>query len=298
MTAPPSSDLDVHWITRQDGRAGAEERHLAAQSGFPFAAGVAVVTGAASGIGAALAEALGRRDARLALVDIDGAGLERVAANLRANSVEVSTHRLDVADPEAGARLVEAVAGDVNLLVNNAGVALGGRFEEVSPENFDWLMAINFGAVVRLTRAFLPRLRKAAEARIVNVSSVFGIVAPPGQTAYAASKFAVRGFSEALRGELLDSTVGVTVVHPGGVRTNIAANARRAPLSEAERAEMKRRWEKSLRMPPAQAAERIAQAIAQRAPRVLVGADAHVIDWVQRLFPVAHAGVLRRLLGA
>jgi short-subunit dehydrogenase len=260
---------------------------------FPFADGVAVITGAASGIGAALAEALARRGAKLALVDRDGPGLERVAKPLGA-----SAHRLDLADPQAGAILTQSVDGPVNLLVNNAGVALGGRFEEVAAEDFDRLMAINFGAVVRLTRAFLPRLREAGEARIVNVSSVFGLIAPPGQTAYAASKFAVRGFSEALRAELEGSGIGVSVVHPGGVKTNIAVNAKRPPMSQAELAEMARRWDKALRMAPARAADIIAEGIARRRPRILVGSDAVVIDVAQRLFPVAHAGMLRRLLDA
>ena len=171
-----------------------------APDGFPFADGVAVVTGAASGIGAAVAESLAKRGARLALVDLDRAGVERIAARLRTDGADVSAHALDVAAPDAGETLEAAVRGPVHLLVNNAGVALGGSFEQVSAKDFDWLMAINFGAVVRLTRAFLPRLRQAREARIVNLSSVFGLIAPPGQTAYAASKFAVRGFSEGAAG--------------------------------------------------------------------------------------------------
>jgi short-subunit dehydrogenase len=269
-----------------------------AQKSFPFAAGVAVVTGAGSGIGAALADSLAERGAALALVDIDGSRLEQVAARLRARSIRVTSHCLDVAEKDAVAALAASIEGPVNLLVNNAGVALGGRFEQVTAEDFDWLMSINFSAAVRLIRAFLPRLRQAPEARIVNVSSVFGIIAPPGQAAYAASKFALRGFSEALRAELSDSHVGVSVVHPGGVRTSIAANARSVPMSEAERAEAAKRWEKALRMPPAEAGERIAKGIERRQARILVGTDAHVIDWMQRLFPVAHAAIVRRLIAA
>jgi short-subunit dehydrogenase len=256
---------------------------------------VAVVTGAASGIGAALARGLHRRGAALALVDIDAQGLAQVAASLA--GAQVSTFALDVGDAKSGAVLAEAVAGPVHLLFNNAGVALGGRFDEVEAEDFERLMAVNFGAAVHLTRAFLPRLRAAAEARIVNVSSVFGLVAPPGQTAYAASKFALRGFSEALRAELHGGPVGVSVVHPGGVRTAIAANARLGPRAEAGRAEMQRRWEKALRMPADAAAESILEGVARRRPRILVGADARLIDWTQRLAPVAHSELLRWLMG-
>ena len=167
--------------------------------------GVVVLTGAASGIGAALAANLARRGMHLALVDLNAAGLEATAAQARAAGVTVSTHAMDVADHAAVAALPAAVLaqhGRVTALVNNAGVALGGLFEQVDAGDFDWLMDINFGATVRLTRAFLPVLAREGAAQLVNVSSIFGIIAPPGQTAYAASKFAVRGFSESLRHEL------------------------------------------------------------------------------------------------
>src|SRR5262249_40413312 len=155
---------------------------------------------------------------------------------------------LDVADHAAVAALPAAVLaahGHVSVLVNNAGVALGGRFEQVAAEDFDWLMDINFGGTVRLTRAFLPALARERAAQLVNVSSIFGIIAPPGQTAYAASKFAVRGFSESLRHELetAGSPIGVTLVHPGGVRTAISTNARLAKnLDAAEVAREQASW--------------------------------------------------------
>ena len=123
---------------------------------------------------------------------------------------------------------VRAAHGRADLLINNAGVALAGTFDQVSESDFDWLMEINFHAVVRMTRAFLPQLRASDDARIVNVSSVFGLISPPGQCAYCASKFAVRGFSNSLRHELAGTRVGVSVVHPGGVATAIARNARAA----------------------------------------------------------------------
>lgn len=266
---------------------------------MPLRGGVAVVTGAASGIGAALAEVLAGRGCALALADLDAAGLREAAARARAAGVAVSEHRLDVADPEAVAVLPDAVLaehGRVNVLVNNAGVSLGGRFEQVSPEDFDWLISINFGGVVRMTRAFLPLLRREPAAQLVNLSSLFGIVAPPGQTAYAASKFAVRGFSEALRHELDGSTVGVTVVHPGGVRTAIAANARRAGLSNAEAEAQAKLWASLLRLDPRIAAERIARGIERREKRVLVGRDAQRATLIQRLFPVEYWRVLRRAM--
>ena len=256
--------------------------------------GVAVITGAASGIGAALAVNLARRGMHLALVDLNAAGLEATATQARAAGVQVSTHAMDVADHAAVAALPAAVLarhGRVSALVNNAGVAVGGLFEQVAAEDFDWLMAINFGAAVRLTRAFLPVLAREGAAQVVNVSSIFGIIAPPAQTAYAASKFALRGFSESLRHELEmnGSPVGVTIVHPGGVRTAISENARLSRgLDEAEVQRERANWRRLLALAPESAAETIAAAIERREPRVLVGKDAKAAALVQRLFPVTY----------
>jgi len=265
---------------------------MARQQPLALRGGVAVLTGAASGIGAALAVDLARRGMHLALVDLNPAGLEATAALARAAGVTVSTHVLDVSDHAGVAALpaeVLARHGRVSVLVNNAGVALGGLFEQVSPEDFDWLMSINFGATVRLTRAFLPVLAREGAAQLVNVSSIFGIIAPPGQTAYAASKFAVRGFSESLRHELQmsRSPVGVTLVHPGGVRTSIAENARLAKgLDEGQVAQERANWRGLLALDAAKAAGIIVAALERRAPRVLVGNDAKGAALVQRLFPV------------
>jgi len=254
--------------------------------------GVAVITGAASGIGAALALNLARRGMHLALVDLNATGLETVAAQAKASGVTVSTHAMDVADHAAVAALPAAVLAShrhVTVLVNNAGVALGGLFEQVDADDFDWLMAINFGATVRLTRAFLPVLAREGAAQLVNVSSIFGIIAPPAQTAYSASKFAVRGFSESLRHELemTGSPVGVTLVHPGGVRTGISENARLAKgLDATDVARERANWRSLLALAPEAAAETIATGLARRAARVLVGQDARAAALVQRLFPV------------
>lgn len=261
---------------------------------LPLRDGVAVVTGAAGGIGAALALQLAGRGCHLALADLRQAGLADTATAARAQGVRVSTHELDLALPGAASALlagVQATHGRATLLVNNAGVALGGTFDQVDEADFDWLMSVNFGAVVRLTRAFLPLLQREDAAQIVNVSSVFGIIAPPGQTAYCAAKFAVRGFSESLRHELeaAASPVRVTVVHPGGVRTGIAENAR-APrgATDEQLAQHKAMWQRVLTLPADQAAATILRGIEARAPRVLVGADAVRAAWVQRLFPVGY----------
>ncbi len=255
----------------------------------------AVVTGASGGIGAALALQLAARGCHLALADINAAGLEATAAQARGKGVDVSTHVLDVAQPASAAELLAAVQaaharpGRVTLLINNAGVAVGGTFEQVEAADFDWLMSINFGAVVRLTRTFMPLLQAAPAAQIVNISSVFGLISPPGQTAYCASKFAVRGFSESLRHELemADSPVRVTLVHPGGVRTGIAENSRKPRgITSTELAQQRRVWDRMLVLSPEAAAARILTGIECRAPRVLVGKDTLQAAWLQRLFPV------------
>lgn len=259
---------------------------------------VAVVSGAASGIGRGVSLALAGRGCHLALADRDEAGMAATAEQARARGVRASCHRLDVADRAAVAALPAAVLaehGRTDVLVNNAGVALGGRFEQVSEEDFDWLLSINFHGVVRMTRAFLPLLRASDEARIVNVSSIYGIISPPGQAAYSASKFAVRGFSNALRHELEGSNVGVTVVHPGGVATSIARNARKsAALTPEELAQGMERAQRMLRMPPERAGEIIVAAIERRRPRVLVGNDARFAALLERLAPVGYWKLLSR----
>jgi len=259
---------------------------------------VAVITGAGSGIGRATALALARRGCHLALADISIEGLKETAWMLSTLGVRVTTHPLDVAD-RAAVRALPAAVMDahkrVDLLVNNAGVALGGSFEQVDEDDFDWLMDINFNGVVRMTRAFLPLLRGSDEARIVNLSSIYGIVSPPGQAAYSASKFAVRGFSNALRHELEGSTVGVSVVHPGGVATAIARNARvprDAPADEIARG--RKLSEKLLRMAPDTAGEIIARGIERRQARILVGTDAKFVSFLERLAPVAYWRILKK----
>ena len=260
----------------------------------------AVVSGAAGGIGRAIATSLARRGCNLALADIDDAALATTAAELAAHKVRVSRHHLDVSDRAAIAAFPQKVTTEhpgIDVLVNNAGVALGGTFEQVAEADFEWLFSINFWGVVRMTRAFLPLLQQSDDAQLVNISSLFGLIAPPGQTAYAASKFAVRGFSESLRHELAGTRIGVTVVHPGGVATAIAKNARlAASISEAEAAERQERSKAVLTLPPEIAGEIIVRGVENRRPRVLVGSDAKRIAIIERLMPVNYWNFLGRRL--
>jgi short-subunit dehydrogenase len=260
---------------------------------FPMRGAVAVVTGAASGIGAALAPVLAAKGCNLAICDVNDVGLERTAEACRLAGAKVSTHVLDVGNAEACADFPATVLADhgqVDVLVNNAGVALFGRFDEMTLADFEWVMGINFFGVVRLTKAFLPHLQARPAAHIANVSSIFGVIAPPGQTAYCASKFGVRGFNEALRHELAGSSVTLTSIHPGGVATNIANSARVAQGAVITEDPEKRRERlaRFLSKPPADAAADIVQAIETRAPRLLIGQDAKRMELLQRLFPVTY----------
>ncbi|TDB74966.1 SDR family oxidoreductase [Micromonospora sp. KC723] len=263
-----------------------------------FAAGTAVVTGAANGIGEALAHGLARRGSHLVLLDRDAERLAAVAAAVRAAHPEqqVHTHVVDLADPAATDRVAERIRAThprVRLLVNNAGVALGGRFDQVTLDEFDWVLDINFRAVVRLTHGLLPALKAEPGAHLVNVSSLFGLIAPAGQAAYSASKFAVRGFTEALRHELVDDGVGVTSVHPGGIATAIARNARVGSGVVREEYELGlRQFEKLLSIPPAAAAEVILRGVARRRGRVLVGWSAKLLDLLARVVPAGYGRVL------
>lgn len=261
---------------------------------------VAVVTGAGSGIGRALAHALAQRGCQLFLVDINPRGLNQTLEQVRRYDVRVAGQPLDVADAAAVRALPAAVLtayGRVDLLINNAGIASGGTFEQLSETDFDRIIDVNFRAVVQLTRHFLPHLHQRDDARLVYLSSLYGLIAPPEQTAYSASKFAVRGFANALRHELARSTVGVTVVHPGGVATNIARHARipkGAP--ETEIRQKLAAHEKMLRMAPEQAAEIIVNGIERNKARILVGNDARFVAWLERLLPVSYWTVLRKLV--
>jgi short-subunit dehydrogenase len=264
----------------------------------------AAVTGAASGIGRALALELAARGCDLALADRDEAGLLEVAAEIgKAGARKVTTHRVDVADVKQIQDFADAATSahpKLNIVINNAGVALLGNFNEVEQAQMDWLFNINFWGVVHATRAFLPHLAQQPAAHIVNLSSIFGIIAPPGQTAYSAAKFAVRGFSESLRHELktANSPVRLSVVHPGGVATNIVRNSRSGTgvTDNARRVDSIERFETMAITQPAAAAQRIITGIEKNEPRILIGGDARFMDLLQRLLPVSYWSIMARRL--
>jgi short-subunit dehydrogenase len=263
--------------------------------------GTAVLTGAASGIGRATARELSARGSNLVLLDRDAAGLEAVAAELRAARPDraVSTYVVDLADRDAALAVATQVRDahpHVHLLVNNAGVALDGRLDQVSLEDIEWVLAINLHAVILMTHTLLPSLVSTSGAHVANLSSLFGIIGPPGQAAYVASKFGVRGFSDSLRQELAPHGVGVTAVHPGGIATAIATSARvGGGVSADERSSHRDTAARLLTIDPAIAARRIVDGIERRRPRVLIGFSAYALDVVARIAPGSHGTLLRRV---
>lgn len=251
---------------------------------------VAVVTGAGSGIGRATSLLLADHGCRLAIADVNQAGLDETARLLREKGASVSVHQVDVSDRarvEAFAGEVVKEHGAVHILINNAGVSVNAKFQDHSLEDFEWLMGINFWGVVYGCKFFLPHMLRADEAHIVNISSVFGLVGVPQQSSYCASKFAVRGFSESLRADLKGTNVGITTVHPGGIATNIAAASRvagdeRVKAAHARAVKMFRKM-----MPPSEAARQIVEGITEKRTRVLITRESHVLDLAKRLAPVA-----------
>jgi NADP-dependent 3-hydroxy acid dehydrogenase YdfG len=249
---------------------------------------VAVITGAGSGIGRALALNLAARGSLLALSDIDEAGLaETVEAALAAGATNVRSDRLDVSDRTAFTAYAATVVehfGRVNVVINNAGVALAGDLADLTYEDMDWIVGINFWGVVHGTKEFLPHLIASGDGHVVNLSSLFGLVSMPGQSAYNATKYAVRGLTEALREEMLVAghRVGVTAVHPGGIKTAIARNARYSAQEDGEASA--RLFDKKLaKMTPERAAEIIVKGILTNKARVLVGLDAHALHHLAKL---------------
>lgn len=259
---------------------------------------VAAITGAGSGIGRELAYGLARQGCKLALSDVNAEGLAETAAHARKLGVQVSESLVNVADRDAvhaWAENVVAEFGVVNAIFNNAGVAQGGTVEGNEYADYEWIMNINFWGVVNGTKAFLPHIKASGSGHIVNVSSVFGLFAQPGMSAYNASKFAVRGFTESLRQELDMAACGVSAscVHPGGIKTNIAKTARmNASLNhvtgqDADKARQQFN-DQLLRTTPEKAAHVIINGVLANKRRILIGPDAYALDGMQRLMPALY----------
>ena len=263
---------------------------------------ICIVTGAASGIGRAVAINLAGQGASLAISDLNDAGLEetrRLMGDHSSNRIRVD--RLDVADPDAINRYADAIKeslGDADYVFNIAGLTRVGRFDETPLSSFEKIMDVNFWGVVRMTKAFLPQLT-ATKGGVVNISSLFGLIGFSGQAHYCASKFAVRGFSETIAQELAEKGVRVTSVHPGGVDTSIVRNAEIdvLPSDMKEKGEMEQRFRKAAITTPERAAEIILNGTARGKRRVLVGGDAKVLSFIQRLFPESYWSKISLVLG-
>ena len=259
---------------------------------------VAVVTGAGTGIGRETAMALGRKGCRLAVCDIDTEALEALQRELESAGVEVSTHRVDVSsreEMEAFAANVVDMHGSAQILINNAGVTVYATFEEHSIEDLEWILGVNVWGLLLGCKFFLPHLKAAGGGHSVNLSSVFGIIAPPLQTSDVASKFAVRGFSESLRAELAEYNVGVTSVHPGAIKTNIIQNARLVTDTHADLRHSTQRLFDRLGTTPDVVAARVVKAIEYTSPRVLITREARVADALKRLMPATTDGIVARV---
>ena len=261
---------------------------------------VVVITGAGSGIGRSLAEQCARRGAKLALCDVNAEGLAETRANCA--SAPVLTDTVDVSDRDAMDAFRDRVVaeyGRVDLVVNNAGVAHSQTIENTSYEDFEWIMGINFWGVVHGTKAFMPELKKNAGSALVNISSVFGIISVPTQGTYNATKFAVRGFTEALRHETADSGLHVMCVHPGGIKTGIAHAARFyvGPDGSSDQSKTAAEFvDKLARTTPDQAARKILSDLAKKKGRCLIGVDAQIISAISRLVPVNYWRLMGRLI--
>lgn len=263
---------------------------------------VAVITGAGSGIGRALALALAAENvAGIAISDWNEETLRETASLLDERKAKFSSHLVDTSSLSQMERFRDDVVGHhgrATHVFNNAGVGLMGTFDQISLEDFEWLMGINFWGVVYGCRVFLPILKEQTAAHIVNISSVFGMVAPPEQTAYCASKFAVRGFTESLRHELEETNVRVSSVHPGGIATNIARNSRLGENTPKEyQAQGVKFFDKVAKTSPESAAATIIRGVRNEDPRILIGSDAKAINVVSRLFPRKYLSVIEKIAG-
>ena len=258
---------------------------------------ICVVTGAGSGIGAACAQALAAEGAYVVMTDIRSDMLETVHKKIVEAGGRGETHIVDVSDRDAMFALADKVDkahGGADLILNNAGVAHSATVAEMTMDNFNWIMDIDFWGVVYGTQAFLPHFLKRGSGHVANVSSIFGLIGVPTQSAYNAAKYGVLGFSEALRHEMVEHNVGVTVIHPGGINTNIVRHARmsQGPNAEAEHEQAIIKFQELTMTQPDKAAQIILKAFRKNKARVLVGPDAVFVDFIRRLAPVKYLSLL------
>ncbi|PVZ71504.1 SDR family NAD(P)-dependent oxidoreductase [Pelagibaculum spongiae] len=266
---------------------------------------VVAITGAGSGIGRALALQCAREGAFLALADVNEQQLKETSEQCQSLAAGVMYDRVDVAQRDeiyAWANKVSEKFGSANVIINNAGVNLSGSVGAMTDQDFQWQMDINFWGVTHGTRAFLPLLKKADWGHVINISSLFGLISMPNQSAYNASKYAVRGFSESLRMELAleNSSVSISCVHPGGIKTNIANSSRILEQVGPKLTEEQQKNEfnnKLAKTTPEQAAAIILSGMKKNKSRILVGTDAKIIDLLQRLLPAKYQAIIVRVLG-
>lgn len=266
-----------------------------------FKGKVAAITGAGSGIGRALAIELAKLGCDLAIADLDTQGLDETAGLVAKYKVRLKQTKLDVSDRQAVEQWsddVVAEMGRVDYIFNNAGVALFDSADSLDYENFEWLMNINFWGMVYGTKAFLRYFKKAQMGHVINVSSIFGLIGYPGQSAYNASKFAIRGYTEALALELEGSNIHASSVHPGGIKTDIARNSRLRSNQQNEKtmAQIVKNFDKMAITTAEQAANIILSGVRARRRKILIGRDAKRVDFVQRLLPQSYGKWLSRIL--
>ncbi len=263
---------------------------------------ICVVTGAGSGIGRATAYALGKQGAQLILTDINGKNVKATATTIKEQGGKADAHIIDAADRDAAFALADKVKkkyGGADFILNNAGVVNVGEVQRLTMDDFNFVMDIDFWGVVHGTQAFLPHMLEKNSGHIANISSVFGLIGVPRQAAYNSAKFAVLGFTEALRHDLAETNIGVSCIHPGGIDTNIARNARLIQEEDTEetRAEFAANFKEVAKTTPDKAAQVILKGVRKNKARILIGADAYFIEWIVRLFPTRYNKVLNRFLG-
>lgn len=265
-----------------------------------FKGKIAVITGAASGIGRELALQMSREGAAIIAADYDKKNLDETEKLVKSSGGTAFGFKVDISDSKQVNKFAADVKkkhGSIDMLINNAGVTLFGKFDELKMADFEWIMNINLWGAIYTTKAFLPELKDKQGAYLVNVASIFGVIGTGNQSAYCATKFGLRGFTEALQDELHAFPVKVISVLPGGIKTNIAKNARVIKDGSVlkDTAKLEKRLAKISKTTAAEAASQIIEGMRKNKARIRIGSDARFLDRLQRLVPVKYNRVLARL---